>query len=562
MSKYNEKVEKVVKKTATHQGGTGYTQKPEYELVGILATGMGNNFYENEGEREKRFKEVLAKVAKKNPLFAAKALVYARSVFGQRSVTHFGAVEMLPFLQGDALGKKFYSKRNKKLKRGGVIYRLDDMTEILAAYLAKNGADASIPNSIKKGFRDAIENADAYELAKYQMKGKTVSLVDIVNLVHPTETERNGTIEISKAEYLKATKGTKFEVPEGQEVNDIIRVPALRALVIGVLKQFNTVEDKNTEAGKVVAEKVKTGLITKEEAAVELKEAKTDNFGELIKTKKIGYLALLRNLRNILKTNDTALLDEACKLLVEPQFIRKSLVWPHQIDLAMEVMLIEFSGTQMAKVTRALGEAYEAAIPNLAELFPFGKTAIVFDTSGSMSGGWGGGCQVSYNGKGKQINSSPLEKAALVAATFAKGVNGDVFHFGTSCETIKGWNPNDSVNTLKRHFVGRSGRCGHGTYYQQIFPELAKVGGKYDRVFIMTDEQSADSVERSHKAYCDKYGTPHVYFINLVGYGPTAMKQNTKVHRIHGYSADIYELARKTEIDPAAVIKEINAIEI
>ena len=164
MSKYNAKVEKVVQKTTTHQGGTGYTQKPEYELVGILATCMGNTYYEKEGEREKRFKEVLAKVAKKNPLFAAKALVYARSVFGQRSVTHFGAVEMLPFLQGDALGKKFYSKRNKKQKRGGIIYRLDDMTEILAAYLAKNGQDASIPNSIKKGFRDAIENADAYNL--------------------------------------------------------------------------------------------------------------------------------------------------------------------------------------------------------------------------------------------------------------------------------------------------------------------------------------------------------------------------------------------------------------
>ncbi len=562
MSKYNAKVEKVVKTTTTHQGGTGFTQKPEYELVGILATGMGNTFYEKEGEREKRFKEVLAKVAKKNPLFAAKALVYARSVFGQRSVTHFGAVEMLPFLQGDALGKKFYSKRNKKQKRGGIIYRLDDMTEILAAYLAKNGQDASIPNSIKKGFRDAIENADAYELAKYQMKGKSVSLVDIVNIVHPTETERNGTITVSKAEYLKATNGTKFEVPEGQEINDTINVPALRALVIGVLKQFNTVEDKNTAAGKVVAEKVKTGLITKEEAQVELKEAKTDNFGELIKTKKIGYLALLRNLRNILKTSDTALLDEACKLLVDPKFIRKSLVWPHQIDLAMEVMILEFSGIQMAKVTKALGEAYEAAIPNLAELFPFGKSAIVFDTSGSMSGGWGGGCQVTFNGKGKQINSSPLEKAALVAATFAKGVNGDVFHFGTSCESIKGWNPNDSVNTLKKHFVNQSGRCGHGTYYAGIFPELAKVGGKYDRVFIMTDEQSADSVERTHKAYCDKFGTPHVYFINLVGYGPTVMKQNTKVHRIHGYSADIYELARKTEIDPAAVIKEIEAIEI
>ena len=92
MAKYNTKTEPIVQKTTTHQGGTGLTQRPESELIGILATGMGNNFYEKETEREKRFKEVLGKVAKKNPLFAAKALIYARTVFGQRSVTHFGAV--------------------------------------------------------------------------------------------------------------------------------------------------------------------------------------------------------------------------------------------------------------------------------------------------------------------------------------------------------------------------------------------------------------------------------------------------------------------------------------
>lgn len=562
MAKYNTKREPTVKRTVTHQGGSGYTQKPEHELIGILATGMGNNFYESEGEREKRFKELIDKIAKKDKEFAAKALVYARSVFGQRSVTHFGSVELLPHLSGDSLGKRFFTKRKRNDNKGGIIYRLDDMTEILAAYLAKNGQEAPIPNSIKKGFRDAIENADAYELAKYQMKGKSVSLVDIVNLVHPRETEKNGYIDIPDVEYHKAIKGTKFEMKGATPSDGLTRIPALRALVLGILKQFNTVEDKNTEAGKEVAEKVKTGEITKEEGEKQLNEKKTENYGELIRTKKIGYLALLRNLRNILKTKDIELLDEACELLVEPKFIKKSLVFPHQIDLALEVMLIEFSGREMAKVTKALSDAYELAIPNLAELFPYGKTAIVYDTSGSMTGSWGGGCKISYNGKPKGINSSPVEKAALVAATFAKGVAGDVYHFGTSCKNVTGWNPNDSVNTLKRHFVNQSGKAGHGTYYQNIFPELARVGGQYDRVFIMTDEQSADSVEYAYRDYCKKFGTPHVYYINLVGYGPTVMKQNTKVHRIFGYHADIYELAKKTEINPDAVIEEINAIEI
>jgi len=563
MAKYNQKVEPVIQRTTTLQGGSGFTQKPEAELVGILATGMGNNFYEKENEREARFREVLGKVAKKNKLFAAKALIYARTVFGQRSVTHFGAVEMLPYLQGDSLGKKFFSKREKRGNSGGIIYRLDDMAEILAAYLMKNGKDASIPNSIKKGFKDAIEHADAYELAKYQMKNRGVSLVDIVNLVHPVETERNGYIDIPTDVYLKAVEGTKFAKETVDKRKKTVRTPSLKALVLGILKQFNTVEDKNTETGKQVAEKVKSGVITKEEAAVELKEAKSENYGELIKTKKIGYLALLRNLRNILKTDDTELLDEACILLTNKEFIVKSLVWPHQIDLAMEVMLLEFNGAKLQKVTKALATAYENAIPNLEQLLPEGRTAVVFDTSGSMSGGgWGGGVQVSFNGKPKSINSTPVEKAALIAATFAKGTGGDVYHFGTSTQRIKGFNPNDSINTLKRHFMDHSGRAGHGTAYSTILPELSSSGGQYDRILIITDEQGCDSFEQSYKRYSAQYGTPYVYFINIVGYAPTMLKEGSRIFRLQGYSADIYEKIPRLEMNVKEVIDAINAIEI
>lgn len=566
MAKYNQKVEPVVHKTTTHQGGTGYTQKPENELIGILATGMDNTFYEKEGEREKRFKELISQIASKNKEFVAKALVYARTVFGQRSVTHFGAVELIPFLQGDNLGKRFFSKRDRKVNKGGIVYRLDDMTEILAAYLAKNGADASIPNSIKRGFKEAIENADAYEMAKYQMKGKSVSLVDIVNLVHPAQTEKQGTIKVSVAEYLKAIKGTKFEnkiIEEtgsvvGNPDGGIVEIPTLHALVLGILKQFNTVEDKNTEAGKTVAEKVKKGEITSEQAKVELNEAKTDNFKELIETKKIGYLALIRNLRNILKTNDKDLLDKACVLLVQQEFIRKSLVWPHQIDLALEIMLLEFSGQPMAKVTKALGEAYELSIPNLQNLLPEGRTAVVFDTSGSMHGDYG---RIVLDAK-TTINKAPIEKAALIAATFAKGVNGDVYQFASWAKQITGWNPNDSVNTLKKNFMSHQGECNHGTDFGSCFKLFEQLNERYDRIIIISDEQDGyNNVESSFASYCKKFGTPYVYIINVCGYSNTApIKSGQKVFRLYGYSADIYEKIPMLEINPEVLIEEINKI--
>jgi len=567
MAKYNTPVVKQVRPATTHQGGSGYTQRPEHELIGILATGLDNTFYEKEGEREKRFAEVLKTVASKDKEFAAKALVYARTKFGQRTVTHRGAVELIPFLQGDALGKRFFSKRNRKVNEGGIVYRLDDMTEILACYLAKNGAKASIPNSIKKGFKDAIENADAYQLAKYQMKGKSVSLVDIVNLVHPRETEVQGTIEVQMKVYAKAVKGTKFNkdweqvknVPE-EILEGTMKIPALRALVLGILKQFNTVEDKNTESGKKVAEAVKSGEITQEEAAVQLNEAKTENYKELIETKKIGYLALLRNVRNILKTDDTALLDKACELLIEPAFIKKSLVWPHQIDLALEVMLIEFNGQKLAKVAQALGTAYERSIPNLTKLLPEGRTAIVFDTSSSMTSYR---CKI---GKGTQINATPAQKAALVAATFAKGVGGDVYHFANHAEKITGWNPTDSVNTLKQKFQGYTGRVGHGTDFGSCFDLFERLNERYDRVVIISDCQDGgwhgNSVEDRLKRYGAKFGTPYVYIVDMQGYGVVSGKAGERVFRLHGYTQDIYEKMPMMEINPNIVIDEIKKINI
>jgi len=563
MAKYNAKREPVVKETTTHQGGQGFTQRPEAELVGLLSTGIQNTFYEKEGEREARLKTLVDTIAKNDKEFVAKALIYARTVFGQRTVTHLGAVNLLPHLKGEEFAKRFFSKRDRKLNKGGVVYRIDDMAEILACYIAKNKIDTNgkwtMPRAMKIGFKLAIENSDAYELAKYQLKGNNVSLIDIVNMVHPAETERNGTVEVSRQDYIKATKGSKWSnqpIPEG----DTISISTLRALVLGLLKQFNTVEDKNSEAGKQVAEMVKTGELSTAEAQKVLTEKKADNFEELIKTKKIGYLALLRNLRNIIKTNDESLLTQACELLVNQAFIKKSLVWPHQIDLAIEVMLIEFSGRQLQKVASALSTAYELSIPNLNNLLPEGRTAIVFDTSGSMESG---GKVSMPNGTSQvRINSSPAQKAALIAATFAKGIGGDVYHFGTTCKRITGFNPTDSVNTLKKNFESHNGECGHGTCYHEILPELSRSGGKYDRVVIITDEQGADSFERSYNEYSKKYGTPYVYFINICGYGPTMAKAGNRVFRLYGYSADIYEKIPQLEVNINEVIDAIKRIEI
>jgi len=527
MSKYNQV--KVTPTVTNHQGGTSFQLRPELELVGILATGLDNKFYEKESDREKRIFELVEQVAKKDPVLLAKMLVYARSVMGQRSVTHVAAVAALKVLSGNQVAAKLFTKRVRNKNKGGLIYRIDDMFEILAYYFMRNPAKLDIngkripnlPNSIKKGFKSVLENADEYELAKYQGNGKSISLVDIVNLVRPKPSEKM------------------------QET--------FKKLMKGELKQFNTAEDKQTKSGQEVAAKVKSGELTKTQATVELKEAKAENWKELIENDSIGYLALLRNLRNITKDASDSVFNAALNTLTNSERIRKSLVFPHQIDLAFEILLAEGNsfGNRMATLLLAVNKAYELAIPNLTTLFSHGRTAVVVDTSGSMTSNY-----VTIGTS--RTNKRPVDKAALIGATLAKGTNADMYTFDTSCRKYS-FNPLDTVNTIKKGITDHAN--GGGTYFDRIF---ASLNGKYDRIFILSDEQGADSMGRGseYASYISKNGRPFIYSVNLCGYGTTMFKESDKIIRLFGYSKDIYEQIKVAEIDPTSILKEIQKIEL
>lgn len=526
MSRYNTRNKAKTNKALTHEGGSGYKYDTIQELVSLLATGVDNTYYESMIDREDRLTRLIGEaVRERGAEFVAKALVYARAKLGQRSVTHFGAVALVPHLSGSSIGKYVFSKYNRKAGIGGLVYRLDDILEMVAAYTALNPGK-SIPNSMKRGFKAALEVADTYELAKYQAKNKNVSLVDVCNLVHPRP------------------------APSMEKV--------FKDLMTGNLSQFNTVEDKNTKTGQEVAKKVKAGELTKEQAKEVLSEAKNQNYKELITSGKIGYKALVMNLRNILKDGDSDTISKAVKLLTNKNAIKKSLIQPMEIDVAIEILTIEQPGTSTTRtrVIGALNKAFELSIPNMAEVF-HGETAVVFDTSGSMQGGWGGGVSMNIGGQRTRINRSPAEKAALLAAAFVKGVGADVYHFASYCEKIS-YNPLDTFNTIKKVFMRQNGRVGHGTQFNTIVDKLKASKTRYNRVIVVSDMQGHDSFKHGHIP-----GSPYVYSIDMCGYGTTmANPKNPKVFALYGYSAEMVRVATQMEIDPKALIKEIEAVRL
>ena len=74
---------------------------------------------------------------------------------------------------------------------------------------------------------------------------------------------------------------------------------------------------------------------------------------------------------------------------------------------------------------------------------------------------------------------------------------------------------------------------------------------------------SASPALSNFKSYCQKFGTPYVYIINICGYANTSpIKGGQKVFRLYGYNQDLYDKITQMEINPEVLIDEINKIEI
>ena len=77
--------------TVNHEGGLAYAQDPKTALVSLLLTSfLADQYYR---DAESALSDLVGLVHAVDPLYAAKAAVFARTRFGMRSVTHVVAGE-------------------------------------------------------------------------------------------------------------------------------------------------------------------------------------------------------------------------------------------------------------------------------------------------------------------------------------------------------------------------------------------------------------------------------------------------------------------------------------
>jgi hypothetical protein len=510
--------------TKNRQGYAAYSLDKWLKLLTMLNTlKLENQFYRSENETMRELKLVVDECAKEDTYLVAQCIVYSRCVGeGMRSINHLAASYLAPHCAGQEWAKRFYGLWNKRTKSGGTIFRPDDMAEIVACFSAMN--KTKVTNSMKKGFASAIENLDSYSLLKYKNP-----MIDVINLVHPRPEKSSAIVEVN-----------------GE------RISAIDAIMKGLSVSADTWEVAQSDAGQEVAKAVKEGKIDKDEAEKILKEAKAENWDSLLNEGKLGILAALRNIRNILKTSaKESTIDSLCKLLSDSDAIRKGKIMPYQMDLAHEVTISEFSNSDSRKVAQALLKGFEAAVPNLAEMLP-GRTLVMVDFSGSM-----GTPMTDGSRSGKRYKSTCMDKAALIAATIAKGTNADVIRFGSSAEYVK-WNANSDVFSIAKNMRRDMG----GTSLASAWREAQNSGRKYDRVFILSDNEcNRGSSYSSYMNYVKSVGSPYVYSVDLAAYGTTQLAGD-KVRYYYGYGYGMFDDIAKSEFNPNYHLEKVKQIVI
>jgi len=226
---------------------------------------------------------------------------------------------------------------------------------------------------------------------------------------------------------------------------------------------------------------------------------------------QLGYMALLRNLRNLDQAQLTELEYEQIMMRLSSQDeVRRSRQLPFRFYSA-------WSAVRSLRWGQALETALNHSLTNVPEL-P-GRTLILIDTSASMEGKLSSKSQMSR-----------VRAAALFAFALARKQVGrvDVFGFADGQFRVDGIRSGDSILRSLDVFERSVGRVGHGTRIEHAVTQTFQ-RGHHDRVVIFTDMQTFPVHSRNY--YMTEVGdiaravppSIPVYGFNLAGYANSGM---------------------------------------
>lgn len=318
----------------------------------------------------------------------------------------------------------------RELARGGklaadtlnaVIQRPDEMAEFLAVYWKDK--KTSLSNQVKKGLAKAFGKFNEYQLAKWDKNSASIKLRDVMFLVHPK--------------------------PENKEQEEL----------------FRKVADKKLETPDTWETQLSAGADKKE------------TFERLMAEGKLGALAFLRNLRNMVQAGISEATIRSYGVKVNPgrvlpfRYIAAARIVPQFEDM-LENMLL-----------RSL-ESHKK-LP--------GKTKLYVDVSSSM-----------YMPKVSAKSDITRQDASLALAMLCREICEDLEIYSFSGRALR-------IAPRRGFALAEAIKTSQGCSGTDLQRSLDQTQSAADRIIVITDEQSYSSTKAP-------YGGAKGYVINVGSY--------------------------------------------
>lgn len=303
-------------------------------------------------------------------------------------------------------------------------HRPDDVAEVFAAIDTLGGKRS---HALVNGARDYMEHVGEYQLDKYKMLGKKYNIYDIVNLTH------------ANSDAIDKLKRDELGHADTWET---------------AISNASTNEERESE------------------------------WLRLVKERKLGYLALLLNLRNITKCDGCD--EDFIKEYLVPQLtdetaIRKSLVFPYQIFCAASNASTAYHTSMTSLVNphllAALSDAFKMSVSNVPDMTG-DRVAMLIDVSGSMDSAISTNSSLSI----KQVS------ACYAVAVALRCKDATIVKFGDRAKMFKLDKSANVFGEIDR--LCRNDGCGFGT---NVNSTRSLLYGGYDRLFIFSDMQVMDA---------------------------------------------------------------------
>ncbi len=493
------------KRIINHERATAYVMSPEEELyTAVVTTGLSDSFYEKQDDRLQRIQKLMTVC---DPEFVAKLAAYARNEMNLRSVPMVLIVELAKITSGNATVSKAVTN---------VVKRADEITELLAYYQLANERKETkklnrLSKQIQKGLAVSFNTFDEYQFAKYNRKAE-VTLKDALFLVHPKAKDAN------QQELFNKIVNNTLAIPYTWETE---------LSVLGMVKFENT---------------------TVRNMAFRLK------WEELIESRKVGYMALMRNLRNILEANVSA---QHIAMVSDYLTNEKAVVGSKQLPfrfLAAYREVKQINSPFTSSILKALEKAVAISAQNIRGFGYDTSVVIACDVSGSM--------QKPVSARSKILLYDIGLMLGMLLQSRCKNVISGMF--GDTWKVIN--MSRSAVLANVEEYYRREGEVGYATNGHLVLEDLIRKNQQVDKVMLFTDAQmwnstmTFNSFAGSWKKYKRIAPQAKLYLFDLAGYGqqPIDIREND-VYLLAGWSDKIFDLLDALENKETALDK-INAI--